>query len=92
MTDDATISPDALPDPMYELGRTVDRLQRLLADPAVSGAIGSGLKLEFTCAIVAFRSRFHRYLPQSQQDLFSAAEPSARPRPDIDGGHPPANR
>lgn len=68
MTDDT--APIAV-EPIAAVASLVQQLDQALQQPGVPGQLGH-LSTEFQYAIVAFRSRFRSYLPDAQQDLFSA--------------------
>lgn len=69
MTDNA---PSTEAEPLALIASLVQQLDHALQQPGVDAQLGH-LSQEFQYAIVAFRSRFRTYLPQAQQDLFSAA-------------------
>lgn len=62
------------------VAKLVQQLDDALQQPGVGAQLGH-LSQEFQYAIVAFRSRFRTYLPQAQQDLFSAAASAVLPSP-----------
>lgn len=64
-------------DTLTQFGRLIGQLDAALKDPAVSRLLGQGLTSEFRHPVVAFRMRFHDFMPEGQQDLFSAADEAA---------------
>lgn len=66
-------------DDLARFARSVAALEYLLKKPRIAKALGTNLMAEFQHPMVAFRTRFRAYVPEAQQDLFSAAAPSQSP-------------
>ncbi|WP_108610815.1 hypothetical protein [Aminobacter sp. MSH1] len=64
--------PDAALHPLEKAAIAVHKLDILLRDATVAAALGTGLVTEFRYPVAAFRVRFGRFMPEAQQDLFSA--------------------
>jgi hypothetical protein len=62
---------------LTQLGSLIGQLDAALKDPAVARLLGQRLTNEFRHPVVAFRMRFPDFMPEGQQDLFSAADEAA---------------
>ncbi|WP_320201767.1 hypothetical protein RMR16_026690 (plasmid) [Agrobacterium sp. rho-13.3] len=93
MTDDSTAATNAalaeetppridcstVEDDLARFAKSVEALDYLLKKPRLANALGANLIAEFKHPMVAFRTRFRAYVPEAQQDLFSAAAPADTP-------------